>query len=169
MALDLEPTPIPAARSNIKSKVKAAIKAKWLKTCTLGDFYSTVNPDKKAFKPPTVDRRHQTQISKLRHNSLKLCPHRCQNLCAYCSAPFSTGHYLISCPVTRPKADDLRSLLTPEEHAWSEDQQAARILCKLAKTPHHQLLELLKKKPPDKYCPTHPRQLDNASRPWWSI
>ena len=156
MHLDLPIIDTPASISSIKSKIKSATKCKWLKDCTVSDYFKTINPELKPFKVPTTSRNIQVRLMKLRHNAYKYCPYRCHKLCSYCESPFSTGHYLISCPATRSLTSGIKCLLTQDQHADPEDIQAAFIFQKLKNSTYEQFLEIIKTKPPDSFCPTHP-------------
>ena len=144
-----------AAISVIKTKIKSAVLDAWKTNTIVSDFYNAVNPHRTPFRIPKAPRKLQCLISKLRFNALKYCAHRCQNSCLYCEDLFTTGHYFISCPVTRKRFEPLLSLLEEEEHSLSEDHQAAIILSKIAKTPHELLIKVLRTHPPTVYCQAH--------------
>ncbi|MEL6805489.1 MAG: hypothetical protein AAFO91_17105, partial [Bacteroidota bacterium] len=50
----------------------------------------------------------------------------------------------------------IKCLLTQDQHADPEDIQAAFIFQKLKNSTYEQFLEIIKTKPPDSFCPTHP-------------
>ena len=164
MEANLPITNTPAATSAIKSQIKKLCKEKWLRNRQVSTFYEQVNPVPKKYRIPKASRSIQIIIMKLRHNSEKLCRHRCRSLCERCDAPFSTGHYLISCPATMNK-DNIRALLNPEEHSFEEDIQAAIILHRISNTDHQILLDIINKRPPASYCPDHPRTFKNKFYP----
>ena len=155
MNVPLDITETPAAKSVIKSKIRAAMHKHWHKACILGDFYSAVNPTKAKFEIPAVSRVLQNQIIKLRHNAYHKCVYSCGNKCTYCDGRMSTGHYMISCPVTAKRLNKYRDLLTQDEHGLNEDLQAASILNKISKTDHELLRAVLCAYPPSGYCEEH--------------
>ena len=155
MNLSLEITETPAARSVIKCKINTAAKEMWKKQCVISDYYATVNPLRQKFIVPHAPRPLQVKIIKLRHNAYRKCSYQCINFCAYCDDNMSTGHYMLSCPVTSRKLQDYRDLLTQDEHRLSTDYQAAAILNKISKTEHSLLLDILGKSPPSVYCSEH--------------
>ena len=156
----------PAASSAIKSRIKTFVKQQWLRRSVVSNHYAAVNPNKKQFKIPKGNRPLQVHLMRLRHNTDRLCGHRCRTICTYCEVPFSTGHYFISCPAN-PHKDDLKDLLSPEEHAIEEDHQAALILQRISKSESGQtsLWKMLSKKPPASHCTLHPRE-PRSSTPW---
>ena len=156
MNLELEILDTPASNSSIKSEIKMTVKSKWVDKCNVSDYFKIVSPKLKPYQIPQSTRHVQVQIMKLRHNSFKYCPYRCNKICKYCDLPFNSGHYLISCPATRALTLGIRSLLKEHQHAEAEEIQAAFILRRLSVSPSVQFLELLKKKPPESYCPEHP-------------
>ena len=155
MSLDLPIQPIPASLNLIKAKIKGPRKRSCIESLPVGDFYRIVNPDRKKFQVPKAPRNLQTILMRLRHNSYKFCAHRCLNTCGRCDRKFSTGHYLISCPATFLKFNDLRGLLKEEEHAMGDDRQAATILHRIAGTDHRALLNGVVSCPPRFYCDIH--------------
>ena len=164
MEANLPMTNTPAATSAIKSQIKKSCTEKWLRNRQVSTFYEQVNLDVRKYRIPKAPRSTQIRIMKLRHNTEKLCRLRCRNLCERCDAPFSTGHYLISCPATMNK-DNIRALLNPEEHSFEEDIQAAIILHRISNTDHRILLDIINKRPPASYCPDHPRILSKKFYP----
>ena len=155
MTANLPASETPAAFSVIKSKIKSSVLDAWKTKAEVSDFYKTVNPKRTSFRIPNAPRRLQVALSKLRFNSYKYCAYRCQNICLYCEGPFSSGHYFISCPVTRKPLVSLLSLLREEEHALNDDLQAAVILNRIARTPHELVLKVMRRLPPMCYCDEH--------------
>ena len=155
MTENLPISPTPAATSVIKSKIKAAVLDAWKSKAIISDFYMRVNPKRSSFRMPKAPRKIQCSISRLRFNAEKFCAYRCQKLCFYCEAPFSTGHYFIDCPVTRKPLESLLSLLKEEEHDLNEDRQAAIILSRIAQGQHELLIEVIRKHAPYSYCEAH--------------
>ena len=150
----------PAANSVIKAKIKSAVVHAWKTKAEVSEYYDTVNPHRLPFRIPKAPRRTQSLLIKLRLNAQKYCAYRCQKLCNYCEDSFSTGHYFISCPVTRKPLEPLKSLLKEDEHGLDIDYQAANIISRLATTPHELLLKVLEKYPPLAYCQNH----DNTAK-----
>ena len=155
MNANLTIIPSPAANSVIKTKIKSAVVQAWRNSAIVSDFYNIVNPQRLPFKVPTAPRSLQSALMRLRFNSLKLCAYRCQKLCQYCEDSFTTGHYIISCPVTSTKLLSLREVLREDEHNLTADLQAATILNRLNRSPHDKLFKVMDKFPPVAYCPTH--------------
>ena len=155
MNMSLPITETPAARSVIKSKINAAVKDLWKKQCKISDYYTAVNPLRSSFNIPHAPRPLQVQIIKLRHNAYRKCPYQCIQFCAYCDDTMSTGHYMLSCPVTARRLQSYMDLLTQDEHRLNPDYRAAAILNKISKTEHSLLLEVLRKSPPSVYCSKH--------------
>ena len=155
MNADLPIIPSPASNSVIKAKIRSAVMSSWRNSAIVSDFYSIVNQQRLPFRVPAAPRSLQSALMRLRFNTLKYCAYRCQTLCQYCEDSFTTGHYLISCPVTSPKLLSLKEVLRDEEHNLADDPQAATILNRLDRSPHDKLFKVMEKFPPLAFCPSH--------------
>ena len=120
----------------------------------LAQQYLSVNPSLAGQQQITTCPNLQRDINRLRMDADKWCyQHKSSMRCSYCELPFSSSHYLLTCPATASHSHEIMQCLTPSEHDLTFKDMSSVILRKLSTTVNASpLCALIKRYPIRIYC-----------------